>query len=184
MATVFRHRPSLITRRRRRFIGSASGPINITLNQVTETELAQSISWAPKSRLITLVIESEVANTITAPIVRLMSQVTETELANSSLWSPKNRLVTLVTEDEVINDFNRSPLAAFLTQIVETELPRTLTASVGFTLTLTQVTEDEVLFNITWSPKERLLTQVTETETPLQFPQGGGSYILLRRRRR
>lgn len=65
----------------------------VSIAQTTETELAQAIAWSPKNRLVALVTETELAQTLTRAKAHGVTQAAETNVAQAVAWAPKNRFV-------------------------------------------------------------------------------------------
>ena len=93
----------------------------ISVDQVSETDTAQAVAWAPKRRLVGQVVETDTAQAMAInPIHRLVgqvveidtaqaitvrrtfpvNQVSEVDTAQAITWAPKNRLVARVFETD------------------------------------------------------------------------------------
>src|SRR3990172_1760690 len=130
---------------------AAAAGQTIALGQVTETDLAQAISWAPKRRLLGQVTETDLAQAFGVRKTKALGQVTESDLAQS-LTSRKTKALGQVTETD---------LAQALTRVK--------------TRALGQVTETDLAQALAWAPKHRLLGQVTETDLAQAFSVVGGA---------
>jgi len=158
----------------------ASGQ-TIAVGQVTETDVAQIIAWAPKKRLVVQATEADIANGITAArryaVVQVLEtdlaqvvvlqrqypvgQATETDLAQAVIWAPKHRLVA---------------------QTFETDLAQIVTVGSGqIIVAVGQALEVDAAGIVSWSPKARLVGQAAETDTAFVITVGGFGVVVSRR---
>ena len=166
-----------------------STPKIVTINQVTETDTAQSITWAPKIRILGSVTETDTAQSITKALIALINQVTETNLAQSISWSPKNRLIAQVVESNIAFSITWSPKNRLVNLVTETNTAQTITPLTGLSALINQVLESNTAQSINWSPKIRIISQVLETDIAQAINSIGGlpvgnTDISSRRRRR
>lgn len=131
----------------------------IAVGQVTETDTAQAIAWAPKRRFVNQVTETDLAQPITRRKTAAVGQVVETDLAQ-----PIARLKTKL-----------------VSQASETDLAQAIVRS-GITVPVGQVIETDVAQPIAVNPIRRLVGQVTETDvaraiTPVL--SGAGNEIMV-----
>lgn len=113
----------------------------ITVGQVTETDISQTIAWAPKRRLV--------------------GQIVEIDLSQSVVWAPKNRLIGQILETGLAQTIGRVK-SRTLGQIVETNVAFVVVRKVGLTVMVGQVLETDLSQVIKWAPKIRLLEFTSE----------------------
>src|SRR3990172_4009030 len=175
-------------------VKKAAGGQIIALGQVTETDLAQAISWAPKRRLLGQVTETDLAQALTGRKTLVLGQATETDLAQAITRLVAGQTIPLgqvsetdlaqafgVRKTKALGQVTESDLAQSLTsrktkalgQVTETDLAQALTRVK--TRALGQVTETDLAQALAWAPKHRLLGQVTETDLAQAFSVVGGA---------
>ena len=71
----------------------------VAVNQITETDTANSITWSPKNRLVNQIIETDLAQAITHIKLKLLGQTSETDLAQSINRS-KTRGISQISETD------------------------------------------------------------------------------------
>ena len=103
---------------------AASG-ITVTIGQVTETDTAQAITWAPKRRLVNQVTETDLAQGIARLKTRAVGQVVETDLAQA-LTARKQRVLGQVVETDVAQVITRAGVAVPVGQVTETDLAQSI----------------------------------------------------------
>lgn len=143
-----------------------------TVNQVTETDLAQPIAWAPKHRLVNQALSTELAQTITATTENevLVSQVEEFDLAQP----------IAEVKGQTLGQANESDLAQAITlnrrvtvgRAFETDLAGTL--SVIFP-TLTGQAEETDLAQIIQPTKGLGVALELDRAQQITLVPGGGS---------
>lgn len=156
-----------------------------------ETELAQSVSWSPKYRLVALVTETDIAlplakrilvnqvsetdtaQSITAVKFDILGQAIETDEAGAILWSPKSRFVAQISETDLAQSIT-SRKTIIIGQAVETDEAQPI--ETGTIVSIAQVTETDTAQVIAWNPKIRIIGQITETDTSqtITVVTGGG----------
>ena len=189
-ATVVAHVPLLNSfASQSSLLYAVSTPKIVTINQVTETDTAQPITWSPKVRILGSVTETNTAQSITKALIALINQVTETNLAQSISWSPKNRLIAQVSESNIAFSITWSPKNRLVNLVTETNTAQTITPLTGLSALINQVLESNTAQSINWSPKIRIISQVLETDIAQAINSIGGlpvgnTDISSRRRRR
>lgn len=158
----------------------------ISVGQVTETDTAQAIAWAPKRRLVNQVTETDTAQAMTRRKSVLVAQVSESDLCQGI--SPARRYpVAQVSEVDLAQALVAPKLIA-VDQVSEIDLAQSILH--GQIIPVGQVSEVDTAQALAWAPKNRLVARVTEidlAQSIVVFVPGagvGGDYILLRRRRR
>jgi len=143
-------------------VKKAAGGQIIALGQVTETDLAQAISWAPKRRLLGQVTETDLAQALSGRKTKALGQVTETDLAQA-LTARKTLVLGQATETDLAQAITRLVAGQTipLGQVSETDLAQAF--GVRKTKALGQVTESDLAQSLT-SRKTKALGQVTETD--------------------
>jgi len=141
---------------------AAAAGQTIALGQVTETDLAQAISWAPKRRLLGQVTETDLAQALSGRKTKALGQVTETDLAQA-LTARKTLVLGQATETDLAQAITRLVAGQTipLGQVSETDLAQAF--GVRKTKALGQVTESDLAQSLT-SRKTKALGQVTETD--------------------
>ena len=83
--TIYIRRKADVRRKRRPNVALRFPPGGkvVAVGQVTETDLAQAVTWAPKARLVNQVTETELAQAITRRKIRAVAQAVETDLAQA-----------------------------------------------------------------------------------------------------
>jgi hypothetical protein len=121
----------------------------IAVGQVTETELAQAITWAPKNRLVAQSLEADLAQAVGRVKTRLLGQPTETEFAQAA-GTIKIKAVGQSTEADVAQAVGRTKTApiglasetdlaqavgriksSLIGQALETDLAQVVTPALG-----------------------------------------------------
>jgi hypothetical protein len=113
----------------------------IAVGQVTETDVAQAVTWAPKRRMVGQVVETDLAQAIARIKSVAVSQALETDIAQA-ISARKTATIGQVLETDVAFGL---------------VLPAQIIA-VG------QVVETDIAQPIAWAPKRRLVGQVFETD--------------------
>src|SRR3989304_1330125 len=78
---------------------SATGQ-TVAMGQVTETNLAQAISWAPKNRLVEQVLETDLSQAFISRKTKLLDQVLESDLSQAFV-SRKFKVFDQVSETDL-----------------------------------------------------------------------------------
>ena len=165
---------------------------DITLNQVTETGLAQAMS-ASKDSTIGQVTESDLVQGMSVSKSATISQVTETDLAQA-MDPEKDVLIGQVSETDIAQPFSAGgPHNITLNQVAETDLAQGFTATKsceigqvsetdlaqGFVATksceIGQVTEADLAQSLSIA-KSREIGQVFETDIAQPFTVSGGPH--------
>jgi DNA-binding transcriptional regulator YdaS (Cro superfamily) len=148
---------------RRIYVSVAGGGQTIAVGQVTETDLAQAIAWAPKRRLVNQVSETDLAQAMGRLKTRAVGQVSETDLAQAITWAPKNRLVNQVTETDLAQAMGRLK-SRTIGQVSETDLAQVVSPTAGEqVIQVGQVSETD-LAQAMGRLKTRAVGQVSETD--------------------
>jgi hypothetical protein len=158
----------------------------ISVGQVTETDTAQAIAWAPKHRLVNQVTETDTAQVMTRRKSVLVAQVSESDLCQGI--SPSRRYPVVQVSEVDLAQALIAPKFITVEQVSEVDLAQTILH--GQIISVAQVSEVDTAQALAWAPKNRLVARVTEidlAQSIVVFVPGagvGGDYILLRRRRR
>lgn len=145
-------------------IKEAAGALSATVNQATETDTAQAVTWAPKKRTVGQVTEADIAQPVTRRKALTVGQVIEVDFA------------------QAITRVKRKTIG----QVSETDLAQTVTRS-GVTVAVGQVNETDTAQAIAWAPKRRLVGQALEQDLAQPIVRAGTtapSDWLIRARRR
>jgi len=157
-----------------------AGGQTIAVGQVTETDLAQALAWAPKARLIGQVSETDIAQalsarktlgvaqvseadlaqSITAPRIIAVGQTAETDLAQALAWAPKARLVAQATETDVAQLLTTRKTTA-IAQALETDNAQALSSRKS--VTVAQALETD-LSQAIGRAKAKAITQAAEID--------------------
>lgn len=142
----------------------SSGGLSATVNQVSETDTAQAITWAPKHRLVNQVSESDLAQAMTRVKLRTLTQVNEQDLAQAIAWAAKHRLVNQVSETNTAQALTRVKTLA-IGQVAELDLAQTITvADDGEQIVSVDQTSEIDLAQSINRLKTKALGQVAETD--------------------
>lgn len=144
-------------------IGAADASVtNVAVGQVTETDTAQPITWAPKNRLVNQVIETDIAQAITRVKIYAVGQVTKTDTAQpitKAISKPVGQVVETDTA-QALGIVKYNPVD----QIVETDTAQPI--STVKLLSVPQVVETDTAQPITvGGATEVAVGQVIETDT-------------------
>lgn len=143
-------------------IKEAAGGTTVAIGQVTETDLAQAVAWAPKHRLLVQTTETDLAQVMSRRKTVGLVQPAETDFSQA-LTAHKTRALGQVTEADLAQALTVIK-ALLLGQVTEVDLAQTITPSGDKIIALGQVSETDLAQGIAWNPKHRLIAQVTETE--------------------
>lgn len=160
MSHVFRP-PWFYQHPRLRWVPSKTAGQVVAVGQVTETDLAQAISWAPKNRLVGQATETDLAQAITSSKIKAIGQVTETDLAQA-ISSRKLKALSQVSETDLAQAIS-SRKTKTLGQVSETDLAQTITPSGTKIIAVDQATETDLAQAIA-SSKVKALGQPAETD--------------------
>ena len=144
------------------YIGLADPTKKRTVQQVTETDLAQPVSHL-KAKAIGQVTETDAAQAITHRKTKTLVQVTETDTAQV-ITHRKTKTLAQVTETDTAQPITRKPnnLSATVNQVTETDLAQPVSHLKA--KAIAQVIETDAAQAITHR-KTKTLVQVTETDT-------------------
>lgn len=144
------------------FLGApATGGQTVTVNQVSETDTAQTIAWAPKNRLVNQTSEADLAQALTRIKLKALGQALEIDLAQA-LNRLKTRTLGQTTETDLAQALNRLK-AKTLGQTSETDLAQPVIRT-GAPIPIGQASETDLAQAIAWAPKRRLINQVFEID--------------------
>jgi hypothetical protein len=132
----------------------------INVNQVSETDLAQSLSWSPKNRFVDLITETDLAQAVSSLKTAQVALVTESDLAQA-ISADKAREVGQILETDLAQSLASLKLKV-IAQTVETDLAQIV--GKGKAKVIAQTIEADLAQSITWNPQTRLVGQVTETD--------------------
>lgn len=145
----------------------------VAVNQATETDLAQSIAWAPKARLVNQTTETDLAQPVARVKTKAVGQVTETDLAQA-IAKTKLKAVGQATEPDLSQAIAKRKTKA-VGQAVETDLAQPIgklkAKLVG------QVVETDLSQPIAWAPKARLVHQAVETDLAQPLTRAAGQTV-------
>lgn len=134
-----------------------AGALTGTVNQVTETDTAQAISWAPKRRIVNQTSEADTAQAITIAKSLGVGQVSETDLAQAI--SVGKRLA--------------------VGQATEIDLAQPITASNAKVIAVGQAAETDLAQAILWAPKIRVIGIALESDTAQPITAIGGQAVVV-----
>lgn len=132
----------------------------ITVVQITETDLAQTITPL-KTVTFDQSSETDTAQTITASKTVTVGQATETDTAQTISINPQRRFVNQTSETDLAQTISVNPQRRLINQASETDLAQAITARK--TKTLGQITETDLAQSIAVR-KTVTLVQTTETD--------------------
>ncbi len=132
----------------------------IAVGQVTETDLAQAVAWAPKHRLVSQVIETDTPQGVTARKTLSLVQVTEADLAQA-LSVRKSLTLGQPPEIDIAQSVTRSGQTIPVDQTLEADLAQAVSSRKA--QTLGQSVETDLAQPATWSLR-RLVGQVLESD--------------------
>jgi hypothetical protein len=141
-------------------IVTLTGELIVAVSQVLETDLAQSMAWAPKHRLIAQAAELDAGFGIASLKLRALGQASEADLAQA-LSSLKARLLGQSIETDLAQALTSAKVLA-IAAALETDLAQLIGRSKA--QLLAQVIEQELAQAIAWSPKARLIQQALEAD--------------------
>lgn len=135
---------------------------NKALSQITETDLSQAISVL-KSRQIGQVTESNLSQAVGKLKAKQVAQVFETDLAQA-INSAGAKIITInqVNETSVSNGISKLKTRQ-VGQVFEIDLAQSIFKNKA--RSLSQVNETDLAQIITWAPKNRLVNRVQEIDT-------------------
>lgn len=141
-------------------IRPAPAGITVQVGQVTELDLAQPVTWAPKIRIIGQVAEANLSQAITARKALVVGQVSEVDLAQS-IGRLKTRAVGQVTEADLAQPVSTGAKIIAVGQVIETDLAQAVGRAKA--KTIGQVIETN-LAQPAGRLKTKLVGQVLETD--------------------
>jgi hypothetical protein len=139
-------------------IKPASG-LSATVNQVTETNLAQALTRV-KRKALGQVTESDLAQAITRRKILAVSQVLESDLAQSVI-TRKLKAIGQVNETDLAQAVTRPQIFASVNQVIETDLAQAVTSRK--LKAVAQVIETDLAQAVA-SRKLKAVAQVIETD--------------------
>jgi CBS domain-containing protein len=139
---------------------AASG-LSATVNQITETDLAQAISRL-KVKAIGQNTETDLSQTVTRVKSKAIGQNSETDLAQAIAWVPKHRLVNQVIESDLSQAIARLKAKA-IGQPLETDFAQEVTRDTSVIVAVAQATETDLSQAIA-RLKTKAVNQVLETD--------------------
>jgi len=145
-----------------------------TVNQVTETDLAQPVAWAPKHRLANQALETDLAQGIAAQTSSVVGvlQASETDLAQA-LTVRRSRTLGQASETDLAQDLNSAKVRA-IAQANETDLAQAINvADLGEPVG--QASETDLAQPISVVP---VAHQVFETDRAQQIAVVGGVLVV------
>jgi ACT domain-containing protein len=140
-------------------VGNASAGQTIAVAQVTETDLAQTVAWAPKRRLVGQIAESDLAQATARLKTRAISQISETDLAQA-VAHLKRLLLGQTSETDLAQAISRLK-TALIAVVSETDLAQPITPVRVYAL-VAAVEAD--LAQALGALKTRAIGQSTETD--------------------
>jgi hypothetical protein len=142
----------------------AWAPKRRLVGQVSEIDIAQPVAWAPKRRLVAQVQETDTAQPITVRRSFPVAQVEEVDTAQPIAWAPKHRSVNRVFETDTAQAVSAQRVYP-VAQVEEVDTAQTITPVKGGQLiAVGQVEEMDTAQAIAHS-KTKAIGQVEEVDT-------------------
>ena len=149
----------------------------ISVNQITETDTAQAVAWAPKHRLVGQIVETDTAQAVTLRRSYAVAQVEETDTAQAvTPVVSKTVAVDQVAELDTAQAVAWAPKHRLVGQVEEVDAAQAVTVVGATVVAVGQVEELDTAQVVVWAPKHRLVTLVAETdEAQTITPSLGGA---------
>jgi hypothetical protein len=143
------------------YLTPASLSLSATVNQITETDLAQAIARL-KAKAIGQNTETGLSQTVTRVKSKTLGQNTETDLAQTIAWAPRHRLVNQVIESDLSQAVARLKAKA-IGQTLETDFAQEITRDTSVIVAVAQATETDLSQAIA-RLKTKAVNQALETD--------------------
>ena len=136
--------------------------ITVTVNQVTETDLAQRLGVVANRTN-----ETDASQAVTRQKARAVQQLNETDSV-TAVGRAKARTLPQLNETDTVTTVTRVK-ARLLGQISEVDSSGVITPQLvigSHTVTVNQVAETDTVFAVSWSPKNRFVGASLEMDSP------------------
>jgi hypothetical protein len=154
---------------------TGGGGQTIAVGQVTETDVAQPISWAPKNRFVNLATETDLAQAVTRRKTLAIGQASETDAAQPVV-ATKRKALGQTSETDLAQAVAHEKARA-LGQATETDLAQAVAVVSSNVVAVGQASETDLAQPV-GRLKAKVLGQATETDSAQTVTPIAGTIVI------